>query len=89
MIFWLLGYPQQALARLHEALAWPHELSHPFSLAVGRCMAATASQFRRDVPTEHEHAEAAVALATEHGIPLWAAYGTSLTWVGAGHAGPG
>ena len=78
MILWMLGYPTQALARLHEALAWPHELSHPFSLAVGRCLAATASQFRRDVPAAHEHAEAAVALATEHGIPQWAAYGTSL-----------
>jgi predicted ATPase len=78
MILWVLGYPTQALARLHEALAWPHELSHPFSLAVGQCLAATASQFRRDVPAAHEHAEAAVALATEHGIPQWAAYGTSL-----------
>jgi class 3 adenylate cyclase/predicted ATPase len=78
MILWVLGYPTQALARLHEALAWPPELSHPFSLAVGRCLAATASQFRRDVPAAHEHAEAAVALATEHGIPLWAAYGTSI-----------
>jgi TOMM system kinase/cyclase fusion protein len=78
MILWLLGYPAQALARLQKALALPHELSHPFSLAVGRCLAATASQFRRDVPAAHEHAEAAVALATEHGIPQWAAYGTSL-----------
>jgi hypothetical protein len=37
-----------------------------------------ASQFRRDVPAAHEHAEAAIALAIEHGIPLWAAYGASL-----------
>jgi len=29
---WLLGYPAQALARLHDALALAHELSHPFSL---------------------------------------------------------
>jgi predicted ATPase len=31
----------------------------------------------RAVPAVHEHAEAAVALATEHGFPLWAALGTS------------
>jgi len=37
---WLLGYPEQALARLHEALALAHELSHPFSLAWARCQAA-------------------------------------------------
>ena len=35
---WLLGYPEQALARLHEALALAHELSHPYSLAFARCV---------------------------------------------------
>ena len=35
---WLLGYPEQALARLHEALALAHELSHPYSLAFARCL---------------------------------------------------
>jgi class 3 adenylate cyclase/predicted ATPase len=75
---WLLGYPAQALARLHEALALAHALSHPFSLAFARCWAAFDAQFRRDVPAVHEHAEAAVALATAQGFPFWAAWGTSL-----------
>ena len=35
-------------------------------------------QFRRDVPAVHEQAEAAVALSTEQGFPLWAAQGTSM-----------
>ena len=35
---WLLGYPEQALARLHEALALAHALSHPFSLAFARVL---------------------------------------------------
>ena len=78
LTLWLLGYPEQALARLHEALALAHELSHPYSLAFARCLAAFVSQFRRDVPAVHEQAEAAVALATEQGFPLWAAQGTSL-----------
>ena len=30
---WLLGYPDQALKRSHEALTLAQELSHPFSLA--------------------------------------------------------
>ena len=75
---WLLGYPEQALARLHDALALAHELSHPYSLAFARCWAAFVSQFRRDVPAVHEQAEAAVALSTEQGFPQWAAMGTSL-----------
>jgi predicted ATPase len=35
-------------------------------------------QFCRDVPTVYEHAEAAVALSTAQGFPLWVAWGTSL-----------
>jgi class 3 adenylate cyclase/predicted ATPase len=89
---WLLGYPEQALARLHEALALAHELSHPLSQAYARCMAALVLQFRRDVPAVHEQAEAAVALSTEQGFPQWAALGMSLRgWAlamqGQGEAG--
>ena len=78
MTLWLLGYPEQALARLHEALTLAHALSHPYSLAYARCSAAAVSQFRRDAPAVHEHAEAAVTLSTEQGFPGWAALGTSL-----------
>jgi predicted ATPase len=89
---WLLGYPEQALARLREALALAHELSHPYSQAFAWCFAARVHQFRRDVPAVHEHAEAAVALATEQGFPFWAARGTTLRgWAlamqGQGEAG--
>jgi predicted ATPase len=75
---WLLGYPEQTLSHLHEALALAHALSHPYSLAYARCVAAIVSQLRRDVPAVHEHADAAVRLSTEQGFPLWAAAGTSL-----------
>jgi predicted ATPase len=75
---WLLGYPAHALARLREALALAHALSHPFSLAWVQCFAAIVSQHRRDVPATYEHVEAAVMLSTEQGFPLYAAYGTSL-----------
>jgi predicted ATPase len=73
---WLLGYPEQALARLHEALTLAHELSHPFSLAYAQSMAAMVSQFRRDVPAVHAQAEAAVALSTAQRFPFSAALGT-------------
>src|SRR5262249_59135767 len=58
--------------------ALAQELSHHFTLAHARCVAANVSQFRRDVPAVNEQAEAAVALATEHGFPFLAAWGTSL-----------
>jgi predicted ATPase/class 3 adenylate cyclase len=75
---WSLGYPEQALARVYEALALAHELSHPFSLAFARCFAAFVSQFRRDVLAVHAHAEATVALSTEQGFTQWAVQGTML-----------
>jgi predicted ATPase/class 3 adenylate cyclase len=92
LTLWLQGYPEQALARLHEALALAYELSYPFSLAYARCMAACVSQLHQDVPVVHEHADAAVALSTEQGFPLWAAQGTilcgwALAMQGQGEAG--
>jgi predicted ATPase len=92
LLLWLLGYPEQALARLHEALALAHERPHPYSLADARCWAAYVYQFRRDVPAVHEQAEAAVALSIEQGFPFWAAAGTilrgwALAMQGQGEAG--
>jgi predicted ATPase len=75
---WLLGYPAQALAHLHEALALAHVLAHPYRLAFARVWAAMVAQLRQDVPTVYAHAEAAVTLATAQGFPHWVALGTSL-----------
>jgi predicted ATPase len=92
MILWLLGYPDQAVARLHEALTLAHTLRHPFSLAYARCWAAVVYQRCQDAPAVQEQADAAVALATAQDFPLWAALGTSLQgWAramqGQGEAG--
>jgi predicted ATPase len=78
MTLWLLGYPEQALARLHDALTLAHTLSRPFSLAYAQCWAALVNQLRRDAPAVHAQAEATVTLSTEQGFTLWAAWGTSL-----------
>src|SRR5262249_51703380 len=86
LTLWLLGYPAQALDRLHKTLALAHELSHPFSLAYAHCWAAWVYQFCRDVPAVHEQAEATIALATEQGFPLWTALGTIMRgWALAMH----
>jgi len=41
---WLLGYPEQALAHVHDALALAHALSHPYTLGPAWCYAAIVSQ---------------------------------------------
>jgi predicted ATPase len=78
MTLWLLGYPEQALAHVHGGLALTRTLSHPYSLAFAHCWVAWVSQVRRDVLAVREHAEAAVALSSAQGFPLWMATGTTL-----------
>jgi predicted ATPase len=73
-----LGYPAQALARIHDALTLAHALSHPYSLAFVRWWAAVIAQGRRDVAAVHEQAEATIALSTEQGFLLLTANGTIL-----------
>jgi predicted ATPase len=75
LTLWFLGYPAQALARAHEALALARDLSHPFTVTWAQSMGAIVYHMRRDVSAVHEHAEAAVALATAQGFPLWGALG--------------
>jgi predicted ATPase len=76
LCLWLLGFPDQARARSQDALALADELKHPFSVAYALCCIAFVSQFRRDVRNVREEAEAAVALATEHGFAAWASLAT-------------
>jgi predicted ATPase len=75
---WLLGYPDQALKRNHEALTQAWELSHSFSVAVALDAAAWIHQFRREGQATQERAEAEIALCNEQGFTLVAAEGTML-----------
>jgi predicted ATPase len=67
-VLWSLGYPDQALARIHDALSLTHELAHPFILAVVLPVAARLHQFRREVQAAKEQAEAVITLANEQGF---------------------
>jgi predicted ATPase len=73
-----LGYPDQALKRIEEALTLAQELAHPHSLANALYWAAVLHQVRREGPTAQGRAEALLALSTEHGFPVWLALGTLL-----------
>jgi len=74
----LLGFPDQALARGQDALAMAHELSHPFSVGFAGCWLAFVAQFRRDARMVREKSEAALALASEQGFPVWVAAATTM-----------
>ncbi|WP_042877566.1 adenylate/guanylate cyclase domain-containing protein [Cupriavidus necator] len=78
LVLWTLGYPDQASKNAQAALALARKLSHPFSLAHTLCLGAELHQFRRDPRLTQEYAEAAIALSTEQGFPLWLAWTTVL-----------
>jgi predicted ATPase len=65
---WILGYPDQALQSMREALTLAHALAHPFSLANALRFATTLHQSRREPQAAHERVEACVVLADEQGF---------------------
>jgi predicted ATPase len=75
---WHLGYPDQALQGIHQALALAQERPHPFSRALALAYAAMLHQFRREEHLAQETAQAAVALCREQGFPYYLAWGTIL-----------
>jgi predicted ATPase len=78
LVLWHLGYPDQARQKSAAAQTLAQEVSHPFSVAGVRALTAMTHQLRRERALTQEWAEAALALAREHGFPLWVAHGTVL-----------
>jgi predicted ATPase len=86
-VLWMLGYPDQARKRSHEALSLAQELAHPYSLAAALIYAATLYQFLREGQAAQERTEAAIALSTERGFSALVAHGT--IFQGCARAGQG
>lgn len=78
LALWVLGYPDQALQRVNEALTLAQKLSHPFSLAWAHCHVARQHQLRREAQLSGEWAEKVIALCTEQGFAFWLAQGKIL-----------
>jgi predicted ATPase len=75
---WYLGYPDQALKSMHEALILAQDLSYPFILALALSCTAQLHVYRREGQAAQERAEALIALANEHRFPHFLAYGSIL-----------
>jgi predicted ATPase len=74
-VLWELGYPDQAVQRSQEALTMAHALAHPFSLVDTLYESAQLHASRREWQTAQAHAEAMLALATEHRFARYVAIG--------------
>ena len=75
-ILWDLGYPAQALQRSQEALTLAREWARPIHFALALNWAAQFHLYRREGQRAYELAEAALALAREHGFVLRVAQAT-------------
>ena len=89
---WCLGYQEQARQLAQEALTLAETLAHPNSLAFARVWAAVLHHHLHEVPAVQAQAEALLALPTEQGFPLYAAFGSfwrgwALAMQGEGEAG--
>ncbi len=79
---WMLGHPEQAVARSDESLALANSLHHPFSQAIALSFAAMLHHSRHDPVATRKFAEQTVALCTEHGIAIFLEMGKiMLGWV--------
>ncbi len=78
VVLWLLGFADEAQRQSAEALRVAQELAHPYTLGFALFFAGTQHHQRRDAAQTLELAEAAIALCTEHGFPLWRAGATTL-----------
>ena len=84
-----LGYPEQALARCHEAISEAERLAHPAGLAHILHHACLFEHARRDPAGVRQRAVALVALCAEQGFPYWGAIGAIFQgWVVAEQGRP-
>ena len=79
-VLWLLGYPETALQRGHEALALAHthEPLHVFTLAHVANYLAVVHHLRREARLAQERAEVGRRLSSEHGFAAEWGRGTLL-----------
>jgi DNA-binding winged helix-turn-helix (wHTH) protein/predicted ATPase len=71
----VLGYPDQAVTRIREALTRAQELAHPYSRVYALVNALTLHQLRRDIQAVQAHAEATIAICEAQEFAFWLAVG--------------
>ena len=67
-ILWLLGYPDQALARSRAGLTLAQEINHPSSMGLVWFTDTILRQFLHEAQAVEQQAEALIALSNEQGF---------------------
>jgi uncharacterized membrane protein len=71
----MLGYPDQGLQKVQQALALAQHLEDAFSIAYAQTNAGLIHQHRREGAVAQDLAESAIALSRAQGLPFWLAGG--------------
>jgi class 3 adenylate cyclase/tetratricopeptide (TPR) repeat protein len=71
-LLWKLGYPDQAMRKAEQALAWARRLSQPYSLVFAEYIfSGIQREEHRDARAAQKRAENGIALCTEYGLPFF------------------
>jgi class 3 adenylate cyclase/DNA-binding winged helix-turn-helix (wHTH) protein/predicted ATPase len=77
-VLWMLGFPDQAMAKSQEAIDLAQQLSHTYSLGFALQYAALLFQCCRDPNRVQELAETIIGLAQQQGFIQWYAGGVCM-----------
>ena len=89
MVLCLLGHPDQAVRCSEHSLSLARAIPHPYGLAGALLYGAVLHQYRREPALALEQAEAAIAVSTEHSLPLWSIWATIVRgWALIAGSGP-
>jgi len=72
---WFLGYPDRALAAGRAAIQLARDKKDPFGEAHATFFTASVLQLRGEAEATLQLCEDTIALATEHGFPIWLGQG--------------
>ncbi|MGI8551532.1 MAG: ATP-binding protein, partial [Dehalococcoidia bacterium] len=74
-VWWLRGYPDQAVATRDQAVARGRELNHAYSFGYALYSDARLSGLRGEWQRAEEIAEECIAFSSTNNLPSWVAYG--------------
>jgi class 3 adenylate cyclase/tetratricopeptide (TPR) repeat protein len=78
LLQWFIGRPELALERSQKAQALARELRKPLALAYALCVSAAVHACRREPEATLELVGEVAELASDGGMPYWAAWGSTL-----------
>lgn len=86
LTLWLLGYPAQAAARVHQLETLAQAMVQPTSQVIAQCMLAMSAVMRRDGEAALHLAQEGMRLSQLYGLSLWQGLATAFQgWALAEH----